>query len=145
MASRERYTPKTAASEKNFAFESAEQAWFWFVQAWEARQSGARFVSGMSLLPRPCEPIDIMKVVDRLYRQRRLLPDHLRVLRHYGVRQMAPDFRRSKEQRAYHLWCEALERMEIVLIRKKIVALDVNAPRENWAQDAHVFEGAPAQ
>lgn len=142
MASKEKYTLKTRSKEKTFPFETAEQAWFWFVQSWEARRDGARYMPGMSMLPRPCEPIDIMKVVDRLYRQRRLLPDHLRVLRHYGVREMAPDQRRSKEARAYDLWHEALERMEIVLIRKKIVVPDIALPKENWQRDAVVFESA---
>lgn len=140
MASKDKYTPQTLSGQKTFPFESAEEAWLWFVQAWAARQDGARFVSGMSLLPRPCEPIDIMKVVDRLYRQRRLLQDHLRVLRHYGVRQMPPDARRVKEARAYDLWHEALERMELVLVRKKIVSTDMNRPQAGWQKNAVVLK-----
>jgi len=102
-------------------FESAEEAWFWFVQAQEARQSGARMKPGQALLPRPCEPVDLARSVDRLYRQRRLLRDHLTVLVHYGRRFLAPEPQRPHEARAATLWREALERLEPVLRAKGIV------------------------
>ena len=102
-------------------FNAAVAAWFWFIKAQEAKNDGARYTSGMALLPRPCEPTDFLKILDRLYRNRILLRDHLLVLRHYGRRQMAPDNRRVKEAIAYKLWCEAFDRIEPVLIDKKIV------------------------
>lgn len=102
-------------------FYNAVEAWFWFILAQQAKNEGARYTAGLSLTPRPCEPTDILKVLDRLYRQRRLLRDHLLVLRHYGRRQIEPDIGRSKEMRAHKLWCEAMERIEPVLIRKGIV------------------------
>ncbi len=104
-------------------FDNAQEAWFWFVAAQEAKDAGAKYVAGAALYNRPCEPIDILKVVDRLYRGRILLRDHLMVLRHYGVRHMAPDPYRPKEARSAHLWHEAMERMEEVFIRKGIVAV----------------------
>ena len=108
-------------NEKCVPFESAEEAWFWFIAAQQARNDGARFVSGLGLVSRPCEPVDILKILDRLHRQRRLLMDHLLVLRHYGRRTMAPDPRRVKEARAYDLWTEALERLGYALQKKGIV------------------------
>ncbi len=102
-------------------FTSAEETWFWFISAQQARQDGARFVAGQGLLPRPCEPVDILRIVDRLYRQRRLLRDHLLVLRHYGCRHLPPDRRRMREMRAHKIWVEALARMESVLVHKGIV------------------------
>lgn len=102
-------------------FENAEEAWFWFITAQQARNDGARFVSGQGNVIRPCEPVDILKILDRLYRQRRLLKDHLLVLRHYGRRNMAPDSRRVKEKRAAVLWEQAFERLEPVFIRKGII------------------------
>lgn len=102
-------------------FESAQEVWFWFIQAQQARNEGARFTAGLSLTPRPCEPVDILKILDRLYRQRRLMRDHLLILRHYGRRQLAPDPVLVKEAIAYKLWGEAMERIEPVLIQKKIV------------------------
>lgn len=116
--------PPTDRSADPFAaepFASAEAAWFWFVQAQIARLEGARIVAGAGLVARPCEPLDVFRIVDRLYRQRRLLRDHLAVLVHYGKRLMAPDPQRSREQRAWGLWREALERIEEPMRRKGIV------------------------
>lgn len=121
MPPREPYTPKPVSSVETQAFSSAEEAWFWFIQAQAARNDGARFSVGQGLVARPCEPVDILKVVDRLYRQRRLVMDHLLVLRHYGRRLMAPDARRVKELKAHSLWTEALERMSPLLERKGII------------------------
>ena len=102
-------------------FESAEEAWFWFINAQEAKNDGAKYVSGAGLYKRPCEPLDIMNVLDRLYRKRRLQRDHLLVLRHYGRRQVAPDRYRAQEVRACHLWNEAMDRIGDVLIAKGII------------------------
>ncbi len=102
-------------------FNDAIEAWFWFVKAQEARNDGARYTSGLSLLPRPCEPSDFLKILDRLYRNRILLRDHLLVLRHYGRRQLPPNYKRVKEAIAYKLWIEAFEKIEPILIEKKIV------------------------
>jgi len=85
-------------------FNSVEEAWFWFIQAQQARNEGARIQAGLSLTERPCEPADILKILDRLYRQRMLMRDHLLVLRHYGRRQMTPDPYRVKEARAATIW-----------------------------------------
>lgn len=125
MGSDERYSPKPQADIQTFPFENSEEAWFWFITAQQAREDGARFIQGEALLPRPCEPIDILKVLDRLYRQRRLLMDHVLVLRHYGRRQLPPDPDRVKEMRACKLWHEAMDRLAPVLIRKGIVRNNV--------------------
>ena len=125
-------------------FDTVEEAWFWFVLAQQAKVDGARYVAGMSSLSRPCEPNDILKVLNGLYRNRMLLWDHILVLRHYGRRQMAPDPRRVKEMRADKLWGEALNRLEPILIRKGIVApkktfdlggRDLKA-NESWSEEA---------
>ena len=84
---------------------------------------GARFMAGAGLYPRPCEPLDILKVLDRLYRKRDLLWDHILVLRHYGRRMMPPDPYRTKEIRAHKLWVEALALIELALVAKGIVSL----------------------
>jgi hypothetical protein len=109
-------------------FESVEEVWFWFITAQQARNDGARYVEGAGSIRQPCEPIDILKVLDSLYRKRRFLRDHLLVLRHYGRRCMAPDPRRVKEKRAHHLWCEAFELIGPVLQEKGIIA------SYHWAQ-----------
>lgn len=121
MANRDRFTQKQQAEIEVFPFENAEEAWFWFIQAMQARAEGARFTQGLALYPRPCEPIDILKLVERLHRQRRLLMDHVLVLRHYGTRLLPPDPYRAKEMRAHTLWHEALGRLEPLLIKKGII------------------------
>ena len=102
-------------------FDDTEQAWFWFIQAQQARQDGARIRAGQGLFIRPCEPVDMLRILDRLYRQRRLLRDHLLVLAHYGRRMLAPDAARPQEARALLLWREAMDRLTPVLREKGIV------------------------
>lgn len=125
-------------------FESAEQAWFWFILAQQARVDGARFVAKQGSVIRPCEPVDILQILDRLYRTRRLLRDHLLVLRHYGRRQLPPDPYRVKEIRSAALWKEALERLEPMLERKGIVEKK-NFPQLNWHEQALVYENMSFQ
>jgi hypothetical protein len=144
MASERTYSPKPIPDIDSVPFESAAETWFWFIKAQEAKNEGARITSGLSLAPRPCEPTDILKILDGLYRNRRLVRDHLLVLRHYGRRQMSPDARRIKEVRAHKLWKEALERMEPILVRKGIVRvkkLTCNRPNKFWAQGVVVHQG----
>ena len=111
-------TPETI--ESAVKFESAEEAWFWFIQAYDARHAGARIFAGGGSL-RPCEPVDILKCVDGLYRNRCLQMDHLLVLRHYGKRLTPPDPYHPKEKRAYSLWREALDKLYDPLIKKGII------------------------
>lgn len=124
-------------------FVDAEEAWFWFLQAQAARYDGARFTSGQALYPRPCEPIDVFKVVDRLYRNRMITMEHLRVLKHYGQRLMAPDANRTREARAHSLWVEALDKIEDVLVNKGIVQ---RIPDQRFSQQmAHYAQEGTVQ
>ena len=143
MTSKDRYTPKNLPDAPTTMFSDAEETWFWFILAQEARNAGARFSAGLSLTERPCEPGDILQCVERLYRNRRLMMDHILVLRHYGKRQMAPDPRRVKEVRAFSLWKEALERLEPVLVRKGIVRPKLSLPQPGrfWSHNAVIYEG----
>lgn len=110
-------------------FQNAEAVWFWFIEAWTARQEGARITAGAGTVMRPCEPIDIFAVLERLHRNRRLLRDHLLVLRHYGRRLAPPDARRPKEMRAHRLWKEAFEILTPALERKGIIVF------RNWLKE----------
>lgn len=129
MPPRLNYAPRINEAETT-PFQSAEEAWFWFVQNQLAKADGARISAGVSSVARPCEPVDIYKIMERLYRGRRLSMDHILVLRHYGRRLMPPDLRRLKEIRAHGLWTEALELMEDSMILKGIVAAK---PVFSWA------------
>jgi hypothetical protein len=102
-------------------FADVAEAWFWAMQAHQAMLDGARVRAGQALLPRPCEGADILRVVDRLFRQRRLLREHLVVLARYGRLVMAPERDRARETADWLLWTEALERMEPMLRTKGII------------------------
>jgi len=103
-------------------FGSAEEAWFWTMAALIARRDGARIVSGAGATQRPCEPDDVVRALDRLYRQRRIELAHARALRVWGERGMAPDARTPSEMRDAQLWAEAMQRLEWPLRVKGIVA-----------------------
>ncbi len=125
-------------TQKTIPFDRVEDVWFWFIAAQQAKNDGARYVAGASTVPRPCEPLDILNILDRLYRQRRLVRDHLLVLRHYGRRNMAPDPDRIKERRAYSLWNEALDRMTPPLMKKGILCTRTREPHSGWQKQALV-------
>jgi hypothetical protein len=136
-------TPKPTPDVATHPFDSVMEAWFWFIQAQDARNDGARFSAGVGLIPRPCEPSDILKILNTLYYARRLERDHLLVLRHYGRRQMPPDPRRVKERRAHDVWKEALNRLEPVLIRKGIVrarTVVADVPHKLWFHSLQIYE-----
>jgi hypothetical protein len=120
--SRDRRAPRPQSTQTPVPFDSVEDAWFWFIQAYEQRVSGARIAANLGDLLRPCEPADLLREIDRLYRQRRLIRDHLLVLAHYGRRLLPPDPQRRLEARAYGLWCEAMVLLAPVLERKGIIA-----------------------
>jgi len=101
-------------------FQDVEEAWFWFMQAYDARQDGARIIANQGLYKRPCEPSDILKICERLRRHRRLDMNHFRIMRHYGQRQLAPDPTRLKEKTSFRIWFEAMKILGDVLVAKDI-------------------------
>lgn len=108
-------------------FSSAEEAWFWFMLSNKARQSGAKQSANQGDVIRPCEPTDILKILERLRRHRRLNMNHFRVMRHYGDRMLAPDPDHAKEWHSSQLWNEAMDILEDVLIAKDIVIPKLSA------------------
>ena len=102
-------------------FGSAEEAWLWTMAALSARREGARYTAGKGLLRRPCDPDDVVKCLDALYRQRRIDLAHARALRIWGERQMAPSVVVVAERNDHRLWAEALDRLEWPLRVKGIV------------------------
>jgi hypothetical protein len=123
-------------------FDNAEDVWFWFIAAQQAKTEGARVTANMGKAIRPCEPIDILKILDRLYRNRTLTMHHFKVMRHYGRRGFAPDCDHAQEQKAAQLWHDAFEQLEPIFIRKKIIKDCAEIQRsgfQNWAQEAVVY------
>lgn len=115
------HAPAQTSHQQALPFNNPEEVWFWFIEANQARLDGARYTAARGNVRRPCEPVDILRILDRLYRTRRLMMDHLRVMRFYGVRQMAPEGWRRSEARAATLWREAMRILEPVFISKGIM------------------------
>ena len=102
-------------------FSSAEEAWLWTMAALRARRDGARYTANRGLFNRPCEPDDVVRCLDALYRRKRIDLVHARVLRTWGERQSAPNPAYAAERGEFQLWREALERLEWPLRVKGIV------------------------
>ena len=103
-------------------FRDAEEAWIWTMAALTARHDGARYTANKGKIGRPCDPDDVVKSLDALYRQRRIDLLHARVLRIWGERGSAPDPTHKMEIADWKLWKEALDRLEWPLRVKGIVA-----------------------
>ncbi len=103
-------------------FRSAEEAWFWTMAALVARRDGARYTANNGLTARPCEPDDVVKCLDTLYRRRRIDLVHARIMRIWGERQTAPNPSYAAERCDWRIWREALDRLEWPLRVKGIVA-----------------------
>jgi hypothetical protein len=114
--------PVSVPASPHFAkFGSAEEAWIWTMGCLMARRQGARFGAHRGLVNRPCEPDDVVKCLDALYRHRRIDLLHARVLRIWGERQTAPNPSHRSEKCDWQLWHEALDRLEWPLRAKGIV------------------------
>ncbi len=100
-------------------FPSVEEAWFWTMGALRARREGASGSSGRC--QPPCDPDDVIRCLERLYRAQHIDAAHAQVLQRWGDRQMAPDggHRGSGERQ---LWREAMDRLSPLLRAKGIVA-----------------------
>jgi len=103
-------------------FGSADEAWFWTMAALTARREGARYTANQGRVGRPCEPDDVVKCLDGLYRQRRIDLVHARILRIWGERGMSPNPAHAGERSDWRLWREALDRLDWPLRVKGIVA-----------------------
>lgn len=114
--------PILASLSKAEPFTCAEEAWFWTMSALIARRDGARLSAGRGSVIRPCEPDDVVKCLDRLYRQRRIELQHARILRIWGERGTAPNPRFPAERGDVRLWREVMERLDFPLRAKSIVA-----------------------
>ena len=116
------YTPASRAANAAEPFRSVEDAWFWTMAALIARRDGARIVSGAGRVQRPCEPDDVVRCLNRLYRQRRIELQHARIMRIWGERGTAPNPRFPAERGDHRRWKAAMERLDFPLRQKGILA-----------------------
>ncbi len=117
-----RYTARPLARCNGEPFHTAEEAWLWYAHCQIARDEGARFSAAVGAVARPCDPDDIVKEVQRLYRDRALRRSHLSVLGRFGRRLAPPDPWAGDTPGEASLWAEALDRLATPLRRKGIVA-----------------------
>jgi len=103
-------------------FHSAEEAWFWTMAALTARREGARYTANQGRILRPCEPDDVVKCLDALYRHRRIDLTHVRIMRIWGERRVSPNPAHARERSDWRLWREAMDRLDWPLRAKRIVA-----------------------
>jgi hypothetical protein len=101
-------------------FVSAEEAWFWTVTALRARQQDLKMPKGEV---RPCDPDDVIRALDGLYRQGRIGPDHARVLRRYGEQGVVP----KEIENDRTLWDESMSHLLSQLSAKGIVVEQVKS------------------
>lgn len=102
-------------------FGSVEEAWFWTMAALAARRDGARFAAGLGGVARPCEPDDVIRCLDALYRARKIGLAHARVLRVWGDRRFGPSEACATERAEWRLWREACDRLDWPLRVRGIV------------------------
>jgi len=133
MPKERRYAHRASYALETVPFDSAEDAWFWFIRCQAVRAEGARFEAGFASVARPCDPDDIAACLISLVRQRVLARPHLRVLGTYGTAFRPPDSRDRHESNDSRLWESALDKMTTVLARKGIIA----------CRDAHSFHEPP--
>ncbi len=124
---------KTITSVTGVPFDSAEQAWFWFIRCQKMRNDGASYCPSKESSPRPCDPDDLYRIVRRLHQNNRLSDEHLSVLSKFGVLECPPDARHGPEQRAARVWDEAMDRMLSTLMTKGIVVI----PQAKWQEPTH--------
>jgi hypothetical protein len=104
-------------------FDSAEEAWFWFIRCQKMRSEGVKYRPATLMMPRPCEPVDVYCVAKKLHQVRRLTDLHLGALARFGMLECPPDPRNREEQLSATLWDEALDRMLTPLRIKGIVGM----------------------
>lgn len=119
---RQRFGPKTYENKPSIAFDSTEEAWFWFIRCQQVRRDGARLDSEFESTSRPCDPDDVYRAADRLLRNGLIRSAHIKVLGHYGRLQRTPDPRCPEQAKAAQFWTEAIERLSSPLRTKGIVA-----------------------
>jgi len=103
------------------SFRSGEEAWFWAMAVLLARHDRCGTAWRPTAEHRPCDPEDVFACLDRLYRARKLDLLHVRVLRIWGQRQVAPGDPYPHQPRDWRLWQQAMAELEWSLRERGIV------------------------
>jgi hypothetical protein len=89
-------------------FRDAEACIMWMVQTLVAEAEG----TPRKAKPTICEPAEVVKCLDTLYRRRRIDLHHVRILRLWGNRGRAPSAADPRERADARIWREALDRLD---------------------------------
>ncbi|MDA0674766.1 MAG: hypothetical protein O3A88_00085 [Proteobacteria bacterium] len=103
-------------------FESAEEAWWWFVRCHIVHREGGRFQRSALSFGRPCEPDNHIFNFRTLARAGQIGPPHLDVLERYGLQGHPPDDRNMAQSADCRRWVEALRHLETVLRNRGALA-----------------------
>ena len=112
---------RTHDAETALPFRTAEDAWLWTMAALIARRDGASAAWRPDGPARPCDPDDVVRAIDILYRDRTIELLHARILRIWGERQRAPCCTRPLQRSDWRLWHQALGHLEWALRARGIV------------------------
>lgn len=121
---RPRFVPPRVTAVEGEPFHSAEEAWFWAVRGTLCRLEGARMQPGLAAVARRCEPVDVLTMVERLYRDGRLDRGHVDVLARFG-RMDRPPHGLGSEADVTRIWEEALDRLATVLATRGLLTAEV--------------------
>jgi hypothetical protein len=86
-----------------------------------ARRDGAGLAWRPDGSRRPCDPEDVIKCLNSLYERRGVGLLHVRILRVWGERQMAPDAGVPGQAADARLWQQAMGQLEWALRGRGIV------------------------
>jgi len=98
-------------------FDTAEQAWFWFMSWRLVVEDGG--TPGHEGRGRPCSPLDMLACLRRLVKLGRLTQRHMQVLAGFGRRLEPP-----AGGPVLRLWDDAMARLDELLRAKGIVVRD---------------------
>lgn len=91
-------------------FRDSEHLWFWFIASHEVRSDLHR---GNGTNPRPCELIDVERLVTQLYLTGRLTREQLDVMKKYGDLRRGPNQYVFAENKDAALWLSAMRILAI--------------------------------
>lgn len=124
-----------------FYYTSMEELWFAFMKTYQCLENMNHKEADNVSLPREHAEAykAILSILDKMFRARRLLIDHLRVLRFYGRRGLAPRLAVQKEALAHTLWLEAFKILEPLMIEEGYLADELQLKWKSAERDFGVL------
>lgn len=102
-------------------FQSAEEAWFWFMRSEKARAERAKADHTKSVFDRPCDPDDLFRWIKQLHGSGDLTSAHLLVMGQYGFLDRHPDREVEGEVIDFIVWTDAFDTLEPTLLEKGVI------------------------